>query len=80
MKEENQNVGLALFPPIQVSWKTDRQELDICGTILVGRDEKRKFCVQLTGEAAIQLLRGFRSLLEHVDVDAAAAAKPRGLQ
>lgn len=65
--------------PIHVSWNPAELELVVTGTVHV-EGEQLQMGLHLAGDAAIQALRAFQTLLERVDIDAAAATKPRGLQ
>lgn len=70
---------LSMFAPIQLSWNPEQQELSVRGTMLAGAEEK-PFQVQHHGEAAVQLLRAFWKLLDHVDEETLSTKKPSDLQ
>ena len=67
------------FAPIQISWNAEEQELVVCGTVPV-EGEQMQMGLHLSGDAAIQALKVFQTLLERVDIDSLEATKPRGLQ
>ncbi|WP_149764916.1 hypothetical protein [Paracoccus thiocyanatus] len=79
MPDNDPTFGLEVFGPIDLSWNSERQELDLGGRMMAGLEAK-PFRLQLSGEAAIQALRLFRKLLAHVDEERVASATRHGLQ
>lgn len=70
---------LDLYPPVEVFWQEQRQELSVRGmTYALG--QQVPFAIALSGQAALEALRQLQTVLERVDIAALERTKPRDLQ
>ena len=78
---DNKRIGsIELFAPIKISWDHEKQELEIHGLMVVHQHDPVNLSFFLKGDAAIQSLTAFRSLLELVDIETLSKTKPSDLQ
>ena len=80
MDDKETVYGFSMFAPIHLNWDGEQQCISIQGVMGGSDGVHTQFQLSFHGQEALQLLRQFRSLLDHVDEESIEATMPRDLQ